>query len=92
MKILASSLSQAGPSNNRRTTADTERSIQLYQEAVNTRPDSALSGTVLAQQQSTHAHFTGDLKYLSAAETCASRAIQLNPSAAESHKAASMVV
>jgi serine/threonine protein kinase/tetratricopeptide (TPR) repeat protein len=77
---------------NRKTvTADIERSIELYRKAVNAQPQSALAYAYLAESEWAHAYFTGNAKSLSAAETCANMALQLNRSAPESHKAASVV-
>lgn len=74
----------------RRTAVDGERAIQLFEEAVKQEPQSALAYSCLAEAHCARGFFSGDSKHLSAAEHCIATALQLNPKAAETHKAASM--
>ena len=75
----------------RRTLADLDRAIELFQRATIVQPRSALAFSRLAEAQAVRAFLTGELKHLSAAEELANTAVSLNPRIASTHRARAYV-
>ncbi|MFZ1219092.1 MAG: protein kinase [Chthoniobacterales bacterium] len=75
----------------RRTLADIDRAIELFEKAVKAQPRSALALSYLAEAQTGRSFMTGDSKYLSAGESSARKAINLNPTVAKPHEALAFV-
>jgi tetratricopeptide (TPR) repeat protein len=76
----------------RRTLTDIVRAADLFQKAVKAQPTSALALSNLAVAQYGRAFLTGDPQYLTAAETSARKALELDPNSAEAHRAISLVL
>jgi serine/threonine protein kinase/tetratricopeptide (TPR) repeat protein len=76
----------------RRTLTDLNRSTELFQKAVNGQPTSAIAYASLGEAQAARAFFTGNKMDLTAAESSARSALQINPDAPQAHKTAAIVL